>query len=73
MNGTPFTAAHADTLRRMAKAGYTDGEIARHLGRGRPFICRKRHQLQIERGFSSGMLKALARINMRRRCLQIAA
>ncbi len=66
-NGQPFLAAHADTLKRMAAAGYTDGEIARHLGRDRPFICRKRNQLRIERGFSPGMLKALARLNMRRR------
>ncbi len=67
MNGRMWSQDESATMRRMAEAGYTDGEIARHLGRDRPFICRKRNQLRIERGFSPGMLKALARVNMRRR------
>jgi len=32
VNGRRWTAEHTATLKRMAAAGYSDGEIARHLG-----------------------------------------
>jgi hypothetical protein len=51
----------------MASAGYSDGEIARHLGRDRPFICRKRQSLCISRGVSPAMIAMMARVQMRRR------
>jgi hypothetical protein len=66
-NGRAWTPSHTATLKRMASAGYSDGEIAQHLGRDRPFICRKRQQLQISRGLSPAMIAMMARVQMRRR------
>ena len=63
----PWTPSDSATLRRMASAGYSDGEIARHLGRDRPFICRKRQSLCISRGVSPAMIAMMARVQMRRR------
>lgn len=67
MNGKPWTAAHTATLKRMAGAGYTDGEIAQHLGFCRETVTRRRAALHIERGMSAAMIAMLARVNMRRR------
>lgn len=42
MNGKPWTADCTATLKRMAGAGYTDGEIAQHLGFCRETVTRRR-------------------------------
>lgn len=72
MNGRTWSSGDTATLQRMASAGYTDGEIARHLGRDRPFVCRKRHQMGIERGVSPMMRAALQRIRARRFALDFS-
>lgn len=54
MNGTPFTPSHADTLRRMAEAGYTDGEIARHLGFSLRAIFERRSAMGLTAGARLG-------------------
>jgi hypothetical protein len=64
---SPWTEEATATLRRMASAGYTDGEIARHLGRDRTCILRKRQRLRINPGLPPAMIAMLARISMRRR------
>ena len=63
----PWSPEATATLKRMAGAGYTDGEIARHLGRDRTCILRKRQRLRINPGLPPAMIAMLARINMRRR------
>jgi hypothetical protein len=67
VNGRAWTPEATATLKRMARAGYTDGEIARHLGRDRTCILRKRQRLRISPGLPPAMIAMLARINMRRR------
>lgn len=42
MNGRPWTPDDSATLKRMARAGYSDGEIARHLGFCRETVTRRR-------------------------------
>lgn len=42
MNGRPWTPDDSATLRRMAGAGYSDGEIAAHLGFCRETVTRRR-------------------------------
>ena len=42
MNGRPWTADCTATLKRMAGAGYSDGEIAAHLGFCRETVTRRR-------------------------------
>jgi len=42
MNGRLWTADDTATLRRMAGAGYSDGEIASHLGFARETVTRRR-------------------------------
>lgn len=42
MNGRLWTANDTATLRRMAGAGYSDGEIASHLGFARETVTRRR-------------------------------
>lgn len=66
-NGRPWTSEDTATLSRMARAGYSDGEIAAHMGRDKPFVTRKRNALQISPGVSPAMIAILARVNMRRR------
>lgn len=68
MRGREWTFGEVATLRRMAKAGYTDGEIGRHLQRARTCICEKRKELDIPSGLmmSPGLKAALARLNARR-------
>jgi hypothetical protein len=51
----------------MARAGYTDGEIAQHLGFCRETVTRRRAAFHIERGMNLAMIAMLARVNMRRR------
>jgi ribosomal protein L16/L10AE len=51
----------------MAEAGYSDGEIAQHLGFCRETVTRRRAAFRIERGMSGAMIAMLARVNMRRR------
>ena len=67
MNGRTWTPDHTATLKRMAGAGYSDGEIAQHLGFCRETVTRRRASLHIERGISAAMIAMLARVNMRRR------
>lgn len=52
LNGTPFTAAHADTLRRMSAAGFDDIHIARATGHSVKTIRRKRHEMQLPNYFT---------------------
>ncbi len=66
MNGRPWSADDTAILRRMASSGYSDGEIAAHLGRERTQVCRKRAELKIERGVSVALVSALRRVNARR-------
>jgi hypothetical protein len=42
LNGRLWTANDTATLRRMAGAGYSDGEIASHLGFARETVTRRR-------------------------------
>jgi hypothetical protein len=42
MNGRTWTPDHTATLKRMAGAGYSDGEIAQHLGFCRETVTRRR-------------------------------
>lgn len=66
-NGRPWTPEHTATLKRMARAGWSDGAIAEHLRRDRSFIVRKRQALGIECGISPAVIAMLARLNLRRR------
>ena len=65
-----WTQDDTATLRRMASAGYSDAEIARHLGRDRRTVCDTRRRLGIQPGVPLSFRTAL--INHRRRA-QIAA
>ena len=67
MNGRTWTADDTATLRRMAGAGYSDGEIASYLGFARETVTRRRATMHIGRGMSAAMIAMLARVNMRRR------
>lgn len=66
MTPRPWTAADRGTLRRMAAAGYSDGEIARYLGRDRRTVCDQRHALGIRPGMSPALVAMMARLNARR-------
>lgn len=66
MNGRAWKPADTATLSRMAGAGYSDAEIARHMDRDRPFITRKRGEAGIDRGVSVRLAAAVQRINMRK-------
>ncbi len=66
-NGRPWT--HEDTawLRRLARGGMGDAEIAREMGRpDRSFIAKKRAEHNIERGLPARLVAAMARLNLRR-------
>lgn len=54
MNGRLWTADDTATLRRMAGAGYSDGEIASHLGFARETVTRRRLCLGYTAGPKSG-------------------
>lgn len=62
----PWTADEIGTLRRLAAAGYTDGEIAERLRRSRAEIQGKRHRLGITAGMSPGLKGMLLRLSVRR-------
>ena len=67
MRNRTWTPDDTATLRRMARAGYSDGEIAQHLGYCRETVTRRRAAFHIERGMNLAMIAMLARVNMRRR------
>jgi hypothetical protein len=54
MNGRTWTADDTTTLRRMARAGYSDGEIAQHLGFCRETVTRRRLCLGYTAGPKTG-------------------
>lgn len=62
-----WTPDDTATLKRMAGAGYSDGEIAKHLLRDKSAVTRKRNALHVSPGVSPAMIASLARINLRRR------
>jgi hypothetical protein len=66
MNGKAWSADEVATLKRMAVAGYSDAEIAQHLGRDRDVVGRKRRQSNIRPGISPALTAMMARINARR-------
>ena len=51
MTARPWTPDERATLRRMAAAGYSDGEIGRQIGRDRRTVCDVRQRLGIAPGF----------------------
>ena len=64
-NGRPWTPDELSTLRRMARARYSDGEIGRHLGRHAKCVGAKRRELRIEPGQSPTIRAIVARLNLR--------
>lgn len=54
MNGRTWTPDDTATLKRMAGAGYSDGEIAQHLGFCRETVTRRRLCLGYTAGPKSG-------------------
>lgn len=71
MTPRPWTDADRATLARMARAGYSDAEIARHLGRDRRTVCDQRRKAGIAAGIQPAVVAMMARLHKRR--LQIAA
>lgn len=67
MNGRAWTEDELSTLRRLAAAGLSDGEIGAALGRAREIVLRKRKDLGVRPGQSMAMSVALARLLARRR------
>jgi hypothetical protein len=63
-----WTSDDTATLVRMARAGYGDGEIGRHLGLSAAAVGRKRRALNIAAG-----VPARLRVVMARRALAMAA
>ena len=72
MTPRPWTTDDRATLRRMAEAGYSDGEIARHLGRSRWAGLDQRHTLGLPRGCSAAMAAVLSRLAGRRNIAKAA-
>lgn len=66
MTRRPWTPEDTGTLRRMARAGYSDAEIAAHIHRDRDVIGRKRRDMGIRAGISPALTAMMARINARR-------
>lgn len=66
MKPRPWTAADTATLRRMAGAGYSDGEIARHLSRQREVVCRHRAALGLRTGYRPALGLLMARLRRQR-------
>jgi hypothetical protein len=54
MRGRTWTPDDTATLRRMARAGYSDGEIAQHLGYCRETVTRRRLCLGYTAGPKTG-------------------
>lgn len=62
----PWSPSDSDTLKRMASSGYSDAEIARHMNRDVKMVGKKRRGMNIDRGISDAMVRALRRVNARR-------
>ncbi len=71
MNGKPWGSDDDATVRRMAGAGYSDAEIARHMGRDRDLIGRHRRGMNVRPGLPPALTAMMARINARRFRLQM--
>jgi hypothetical protein len=54
-------------IQRMARAGYADAEIGRHLGWDRLRVFRRRCALGIKSGHNPTLGAMIARLNLRRR------
>lgn len=61
MTARPWTGDERATLRRMAGQGYTDGEIARHLGRSRWAVWQHRTAMGLNRGCPQYLVNAAIR------------
>lgn len=61
MNGKPWTPDDTATLKRMAGAGYTDGEIAQHLGFCRETVTRRRLCLGYSASLKLGWKRRIVR------------
>lgn len=59
-----WTPDNDAVIRRMASSGYSDVEIARHLGRLADVVSRRRRELGLPR--NTGMRAAICRMNLRR-------
>lgn len=66
-NGRPWRSDDTQQLRRLAKAGMTDLQIAEAMERDPKLIWLKRQDHSIPCGMPRAMRDMLARINMRRR------
>ena len=66
MTRRPWSPSDSDTLKRMAGSGYSDAEIARHMNRDVKMVGKKRRGMNIDRGISDAMVRALRRVNARR-------
>ena len=65
--GCPWPADDTATLRRMARGGYSDGEIGRHLGVSARAVGHKRRALGIEGGLPPRLRIVAARRALRER------
>ena len=59
-----WTADVDATIMRMAKGGYSDAEIAKHISRNADVVSRRRRQLGLPRNLS--IQRMLCRLNIRR-------
>lgn len=66
MRGRLWTPADSATLRRMAAAGYSDVEIARHLDCDRQYVGRIRREMNIQPGQPPALRAMVARLHLRR-------
>ena len=74
IGGLAMRRTEADaTIRRMALAGHSDPEIAKHLGCDRQLVRRRRESMRLAPGFSPELKRALGRLSMRRICARMAA
>lgn len=61
------------TIRRMARAGYSDVEIARHIGIDRQAVGRRRREMRVTPGQSPVLRAMVARLHLRRQMRALAA
>ncbi len=61
------------TIRRMAKAGYSDPEIGGCIGRDRQWVRRRRCELELQPGYNRSLGVITARLHLRRLCGRVAA
>jgi orotate phosphoribosyltransferase-like protein len=61
LNGRTWTPDDTATLRRMAQAGYSDGEIASHLNFARETVTRRRLCLGYAASLKLGWRRRLVR------------